>query len=129
MSKKTDFALLVFTIASCSYLSKVSTNKMHKNVLIWNALGMQLYLSGYRSGSQLSKIILNNTYTLRYVSYTYYFILGLGLGLILYYFAELAAGPIHFLIIIFELRYARYANAEQGGANVTMRHVYLVSRK
>ena len=50
--------------------------------------------SGYRSGSQLSKIVLNNTYTLRYVSYTYYFILGLGLGLILYYFAELAAGPI-----------------------------------
>ena len=49
--------------------------------------------SGYRPGSQLSKIILNNTYTLRYVSYTYYFILGLGLGLILYYFAELAAGP------------------------------------
>ena len=48
------------------------------------------------SGSQLSKIILNNTYTLRYVFYTYYFILGLGLGLglILYYFAELAAGPI-----------------------------------
>ena len=36
--------------------------------------------SGYRSGSQLSKIVLNNTYTLRYVSYTYYFILGLGLG-------------------------------------------------
>ena len=54
--------------------------------------------SGYRSGSQLSKIILNNTYKLCYVSYTHYFIfglgLGLGLGLILYYFAELAAGPI-----------------------------------
>ena len=37
-----------------------------------------LFRSGYRSGSQLSKIILNNMYTLRNVSYTYYFILGLG---------------------------------------------------
>ena len=30
--------------------------------------------SGYRSGSQLSKIILNNTYTLCYVSYTLFYI-------------------------------------------------------
>ena len=61
--------------------------------------------SGYRSGSQLSKIILNNTYTLCYVPYTYYFILGLGLGLglILYYFAELAAGQISTSVIIIRL--------------------------
>ena len=46
---------------------------------------MKQIRSGYRSGSQLSKIILNNTYTLHYVSYSYilfYIRLGLGLGLI-----------------------------------------------
>ena len=96
-----------FSCKQLAHLSQLEARRVvtcsvwcvHVYQVVWLASRSQAYFgkrSGYRSGSQLSKIILNNTYTLRYVSYTYYFILGLGLGLglILYYFAELAAGPI-----------------------------------
>ena len=43
-----------------------------------------LQVRSMESGSQLSKLILNNTYTLRYVSYTYYFILAFRVNFILF---------------------------------------------
>ena len=93
-----NYQPVIFTGLLCrKFANKTAFAKnMNNNLRVISCANMantiNMKQSGYRSGSQLSKL-LNNTYTLHYVSYTYYFILGLELGVDIYIKCTRVLGP------------------------------------